>query len=469
MTPSTLRRGPPPAPEERLWNPAVETMDPEALRELQWARLRDQLAYVYERSGFYRARLDRAGARPEDVRTWEDFARVPVLTKDDLRAAQEESLRTRGHPFDGITCAPRERIVRINATSGTTGVPTLYTLTARDVAVVNEMHARKYWRAGIRPGSVMLQALSLSMFTGGLPLSQGIMHLGAAVVPVGVEGGTRRVLEFARLTRPDALVATPSFGQVLIERCPEILGRPAAELGIRRFFAAGEPGGSVPEVRSVLQAGLGARVFDHTGGGHAFHGITCEAADGMHFVSPDHCLLELVTPGSREPVAPADGAEGEMLVTFLAWEGGPFVRASFGDVIRVATTPCPCGLPGLRFSIVGRADDMLLVKGVNLFPAGVQGVVGTFVPRLTGRFQIVLSAPGPRVEPPLRLRVERAEGVEGDALQALERELVERMRATLRVRPAVEWVAPGSLPREAHKTRWIVVEPPGEGGRRGPA
>jgi phenylacetate-CoA ligase len=303
------------------------------------------------------------------------------------------------------------------------------------------------------------------MFTGGLPLSQGIMHLGAAVVPAGVEGGARRVLDLVRLTRPQAIVATPSFGEVLIERCPEALGLPLRELGIRWFFAAGEPGGSIPEVRARLEEGFGARVFDHTGGGHAFHGIACAAGGaggGMHFVSGDHCLLELVEPGTRRPIGLAEGAEGEMLVTFLAWEGGPLVRSSFGDVIRVFTRPCPCGLPGLRFVIVGRADDMLIVKGMNVFPEAVQQVIASFVPRVTGHFRIVLRDKGHRVAGDLPLRVERGEGVEGEALTRLGAEVVAQMRSQLRVRPAIEWVDPGQLPRASHKTRFVVRE--GEDG-----
>src|SRR5207244_13357351 len=152
-----------------------------------------------------------------DVRSFEDFARLPLMTKDEHRRAQAESLERYGDPLRILNCAQVDKVVRINSTSGTTGMPTLYALTAQDVGVVNEMHARKYWRAGIRPGHIMLQALSLSMFTGGLPLSDGIQHMGACVVPVGIEGGTRRVLEFTALTRPQALIATPSFGQYLID------------------------------------------------------------------------------------------------------------------------------------------------------------------------------------------------------------------------------------------------------------
>ncbi|MBX3592620.1 MAG: AMP-binding protein, partial [Burkholderiaceae bacterium] len=334
----------------RLWNEAVETLSRDAVAELQLQRLKQQVRYNYERSPAHRRKFDEVGARPEDIRGFDDFARIPVMTKDEHRRIQQESLERHGSPFTSMGCAAPEEIVRINATSGTTGVPTLYTLTAHDVAIVNEMHARKYWRAGIRPGHVMLQALSLSMFTGGLPLSQGIMHLGACVVPVGIEGGTKRVIDIARITRPHAIVATPSFGQYLVEEAPRLTGRPASELGLRWFFCAGEGGGGDPEVRRALADGFGARVFDHTGGGHAFHGISCDApagdCAGMHFVSEDHCLLELVDPATRAPIALRHGAIGEMVFTFLDWRGGPFMRYALGDLLQVWTEPCGCGMPG---------------------------------------------------------------------------------------------------------------------------
>jgi len=352
--------------------------------------------------------------------------------------------------------------VRVSATSGTTGIPTLYTLTAHDVAIVNEMHARKYWRTGIRPGDTMLQALSLSMFTGGLPLSQGIMHLGACCVPVGIEGGTKRVLEFARLTRPTALIATPSFGRYVIEEAPRHTGRPATELGLRYFFCAGEGGGGDKETRDILAEGFGARVFDHTGGGHAFHGISCECADqvegAMHFVSDDHCLLELVDPKDKTPIALTDGAMGEMVFTFLDWRGGPFMRYALGDLLQVWTSPCVCGKPGIRFKILGRTDDMLTVKGMNVYPQAIAAVIARFRPELTGAFRIRLDRPGPTVNPPLRLRVEHA-GLGPDALALLEARVTAQCRESLRVSPAFEWLPAGSIPRESGKTRLIEVVP----------
>lgn len=444
--------------DRTLWNPAIETLPPDRMAELQLDRVRRQVAYNHAHSPYYREKMAAAGVEPGDIRTLADYARVPLMDKDEHRRVQERSLAEFGSPYALLACAPPDRIVRISATSGTTGMPTLYTATKHDVGVVNEMHARKYWRAGIRPGHTMLQAVSLSMFTGGLPLSDGIQHLGACVVPVGIEGGTKRVLDFALLTRPQALIATPSFGQYLIDECPRHIGRAARELGFKWFFCVGEPGGGNPAVRRRLADGLGVKVFDHTGGGHAFHGISCDEAPeeykGMHFVSPDHCLLELVDPHTRQPVEMTDGAVGEMVFSFIDWEGGPFMRYALGDLLQVWTSPCSCGMPGIRFKIVGRTDDMLIVKGANVYPEALRKVLLEFAPRVTGHFRIRLSRPGPSVEPPLRLRIETTESDPS----GLEREFVARCRSELRVSPSIEWLAPDTLPREAHKTRYIEIE-----------
>lgn len=448
-------------PNRKLWNPAVETLSRDALAALQLERLKRQLVYNFDNSPFYRAQFEKAGAEPGDIKDFEDFARLPLMDKTDHRQAQQESLERFGNPYALLACAPADKIVRIASTSGTTGEPTLYTHTAHDVAVINEMNGRKYWRAGLRPGHAMIQAVSLSMFTGGLPVSQGVQHLGACIVPVGIEGGTDRVLQFIGLTRPQAIIATPSFGQYLIEECPKRTGKPAHELGLRLFFCAGEPGGGMPEVRKALADGFGAKVFDHTGGGHAFHGMSLdeppEVYSGMQFVSEDHCLLELVDPETREPVEQSDGAVGEMVFTFLDWEGTPFMRYALGDLIQVWDEPPGCPTPGRLFKIIGRADDMLIVKGVNVYPAAIQNEIARFRPRVTGHFRIALDAPGPRVAPPLKLRVEHGESSSADSLPALAEEIASHCRKTLRISPAIEWLPPGTLPREAKKTSLIEV------------
>jgi len=445
--------------ERKLWDEKTEMLSDDEMKALQWKRLKKQLQYDYDKSPYYKEKFKEAGLTPRDVRSFEDFQQIPIMTKNEHRKAQQESLERFGHPYGLTTCAPIEKIVRINSTSGTTGVPTLYTLTKHDVRVLNEMHSRKYWRAGLRPGNVVLQALSLSMFTGGLPLSDGLQAMGLCCVPVGIEGGTKRIIQFLELTKPQALIATPSFGEYLIEKAPSLLGKEAKELGIRWFFCAGEPGGGIPEIRRRLREGFGARVFDHTGGGHAFHGICCgqEEYQGMHFTSPDHCILEIVNPETKKPIDMVDGAMGEMVFTFIDWEGGPFLRYALGDILQVFTKPCSCGFPGIRFKIMGRADDMLIVKGVNIYPAAIKDAVVSFLPRTTGALRILLDKPGPLVKPPLKVLVEHAEGMQNDGKKALKEDLTQYMKENLRVNPEIQLTPSGSIPREMGKTKLIEI------------
>ena len=448
--------------DRKFWNAAVETLSAEQMKTLQWRRLKEQLQYNYDHSIYYRAeKFQKAGLTPEDIQSFEDFQKIPLMTKDEHRRIQKESMRRFGHPYGLITCAPREKIIRINSTSGTTGEPTLYTLTQNDINVLNEMHCRKYWRTGLRPGHIVLQALSLSMFTGGLPLSDGLQSMGLGVVPVGIEGGTRRVLDFALLAKPDVLIATPSFGEYLIEQAPKLIGQDAKELGIRWFFCAGEPGAGISSLRQRLQAGFGAKVFDHTGGGHAFHGISCESEPyaGMHFVSADHCVLELVDPQTKDSVEVAHGAMGEMVFTFIGWEGGPFMRYALGDLIQIFDGPCDCGWPEMRFKILGRADDMLIIKGVNLYPSALKGLVAELEPRTTGALRIMLEQPGPLVKPPLKVCIEYGtDDLSPDDKLRLKSDLTERIKARLRIRPDIELVPPFSLPRESGKTSLIKIK-----------
>jgi phenylacetate-CoA ligase len=446
----------------KFWNEDVETLSPQDMKALQWKRLKKQLRYNFDNSVYYREeKFQKAGLTPDDIQNFEDFQKIPLTTKDEHRQIQADSIQQFGHPYGLITCAPKEKIVRINSTSGTTGQPTLYTLTQNDINVLNEMHCRKYWRTGLRPGHIVLQALSLSMFTGGLPLSDGLQSMGLCVVPVGIEGGTRRVLDFALLTKPDVLIATPSFGEYLIEQTPKLIGKNARELGIRWFYCAGEPGAGIPSLRKKLKEGFGARVFDHTGGGHAFHGISCETEPypGMHFVSADHCILELVDPETKDPIEITNGAMGEMVFTFIGWEGGPFMRYALGDLIQIFNETCNCGWPEMRFKILGRADDMLIIKGVNLYPSALKGVVSEFEPRTTGALRIILEQPGPLVKPPLKIRIEHGlQDPSEEDKQQLMNELSDLIKNRLRVSPDIELVEPFSLPRESGKTLLIDIK-----------
>jgi phenylacetate-CoA ligase len=436
------------------WNMEVEPKlgSPE-IRKLQLTRLKAQVKYVYEHSGFHRQRFDEAGVKPEDIKSFEEFSqRVPLFTKEDWRASQEESLEKHGHALGMHLCVPREEIRLLASTTGTTGIPTFYLFTEQDLKDYCETRSRTFWRVGLRPGMTFLHAFALGMFTGGIPMIIGARHFGLNVVPVGAEAGSAKVLTFAKFTRPHAMCLTPSFAEYLIEKAPETIGMEIKELGIRILIMGGEPGAGIPEVRARLEQAYGAKVFDIQG-----PTPSCDHPEyqGMHRISDDFELRELVDPETKEPVTFEQGAKGESVMTQLTNRAAPFIRYTSGDIHQVFTQPCPCGKSGTRFKILGRTDDMLKVKGVLVYPSAVKDVVTSFVPKVTGHFRIILDEPPPRVKPPLTLKVEKGKGVKGDALKELEKKMLDEMHSKLRIRPEITWLEPDSLERASHKTKII--------------
>jgi len=434
-------------------------MDAEQLSALRDERARETVARCWDGSAFYRTRLQAAGAEPGDITSVADLERVPVLLgKDDERELQERSRSELGHPFGEHLCAPLDAVVAVASTSGTTGTPTFYAFTARDVATTDELWGRAFRFAGVRPGDTVLHGFGLSMFLAGVPVVRALERMGARPVPVGAEAGSERILRMAELVRPRALACTPSYAQYLAEQAPKLLGRPASELGIEIILCAGEPGAGLPEVRAGLREAFGARVYDLLGGAHGVMCCSCDAEPyaGMHVLGDDCAVTtQLVDQETRAPIPLTEGAIGERVKTSLHWEAQPQLRASVGDVYQVHTDTCSCGIPGLRVRVLGRTDDLLIVKGVKIYPAAVKNVVQELRPLTTGIFRIVLDAPPPRVEPPLRITVERGEGADeaGDAELAARLEKILHQRMT--VRPEITVVEAGTFERTALKEKLI--------------
>ncbi len=434
-------------------------MNAEQLSALRDERARETVARCFEGSAFYRGKLKAAGVEPGDIASVADLERLPVLLgKDDERELQERSRNELGHPFGEHLCAPLDDVVAVASTSGTTGTPTFYAFTERDVATTDELWGRAFRFAGVRPGDTVLHGFGLSMFLAGVPVVRALERMGARPVPVGAEAGSERMLRMAELVRPRALACTPSYAQYLAEQAPKLLGRPAAELGIEVILCAGEPGAGLPEVRAGLQRAFGAKVYDLLGGAHGVMCCSCEAEPyaGMHVLGEDCAITtQLVDQETRAPIPLVEGAIGERVKTSLYWEAQPQLRASVGDVYQVHTDPCTCGVPGLRVRVLGRTDDLLIVKGVKIYPAAVKNVVQELRPLTTGIFRIVLDAPPPRVEPPLRITVERGEGVDEAGGETLAAELGRILHHRMTVRPEVTVVPAGTFERTALKETLI--------------
>ncbi len=447
--------------ERRYWNSEIETMQVEELKKFQLGRLKKQLHYIYENSPFfYKKKFDEAGVHPGDIKTFDDFRNLPIFrTKEEDRLAQEESMERFGHPYGTYLCAPLEKVVHVYCTSGTSGQPSFYTYTENDMRVNDECWARTYWRAGIRPGDTVIHGFGLSVWSAGVPVVRALANMGCRPIACGAEAGTERMLMFANLTKPKALVGTPSLAEYLIEKCPQVLGKEVKELGIKSIVVAGAPGAGLPDVRKKIEEAFGAKLFDSSQGAWGLANVSCDSPEyqGLHVISEDFCIwYDIIDPDTKRAVPLENGAIGEGVITSFVQEAAPAVRYAFGDLIQVFTEPCPgCGFVGHRFKILSRVDDMLNVKGIKVYPAAVKNIVNSFVPRTSGEMRIVLDEPPPKVTPPLRMMVEHGANLSGDQLEMLRSELVERIQARLKFKPEIELVLPGTLERSTLKGKLI--------------
>jgi len=424
-----------------MLEPVVETRPWEEQLALDDASYRAQLAYLLDRSAFYREKLGLATA--EEAGGLAHVAALPLTEKHELKATA-----TPENPVGAHLCAERSEIVRIYSTSGTTGTPSYIPLTARDLDDWITGSARSYSASGITAGQRIVSTYNAGPFVAGAALAS-FDAIGLCHIPVGT-GNTERLVRAIELLRPEAAVLTPSYAAYLVEWTGE-RGVDLRGSSVERVLVAGEPGGGEPALRARLEEGWGARVTEAMGIGDI--GISlwgeCEEQHGMHLGARGFVHPELIDPATGESIPLDDGASGELVLTHLRHQAAPLLRFRTRDHVHVRTSVCPCGRTSPRVRCVGRTDDMLIVRGVNVFPTAVRDVVGAFAPRVSGHIRLRPTADGVKQEPPLPVAVELAEGVEPD--EALAETIRERIRAVLVVSTRVELVPWGSLERSEYK------------------
>ncbi len=447
---------------ERL--PELPDIRDEGFRSARMARIGSFLQRIYDRSPLYREKFDAVGIAPSQIRTWEDFRNLPIrLEKADERRSQEWSLRDRGDPLGIHLCVDPSEVLAVTGTSGTTGMPAFsYQYTRRDLDSAVELWRRASRWMGIDRGDLVFDLMGYSMGSVGVPALHAFWQLGIRAFPVPAESGSERILYLMNLFRPKHLICTPSFAEYLGERAPVMIRKPVRDLGIETIMVAGEPGGGLPAFREKIQELYGARLYDAQIGSLGICNISCPAKEytGMHQLAPDMQVWpeDIVSLSDNQPIEPVDGVSGRMLLTSFVQEARPVLKLDMGDIWQVRSDPCPhCGFRGLRYSIVGRTDDMLIVKGVNVYPSALKNVVEEFNPRVTGHFRILLDGPPPLVKPPLRLKVEHGAQIKAHQLPELAHAIKDRMHGLLKVTPEIEMVPPGSLPRTEMKTKYLEL------------
>jgi phenylacetate-CoA ligase len=417
------------------------------------AAYRAQLELLFARSAFYRGKLTAAGvASAADAGGLDAIGRLPLTEKAELRATV-----TPDEPFGTHRCAPRDELARIYSTSGTTGAPSYIPLTAGDVENWVTVSARSYAASGLRAGETVVSTYNAGPFAAGAALA-AFDRIGCCHVPVGTSGSERLAQAIAAV-RPDAVVLTPSYAAHLVEWAAAH-GVDLARSSVRRVLVAGEPGGGEPGFRARLEAGWGARVTEAMGIGDVHVSLwgECEHQDGMHLGGHGYVHPELIDPDSGAALALEDGASGELVLTHLRHRGAPLLRFRTRDHVEVRAAPCPCGRTGPRIRCVGRTDDLLIVRGVNVFPSAVREVVGSFAPAVSGSVVVVPSRAGVKQDPPLPVRVELAPG--GDGGERLANEIAARVRRLLTVQVRVELVPFGTLGRSEYKSRLVERDAP---------
>jgi phenylacetate-CoA ligase len=419
---------------------AVEARSWDEQTALDDASYKEQLAYLVERSPFYREKLGVGTAN--DAGGLADIANLPLTEKDELRATRNSE-----QPFGTQLCVEPAELVRIYSTSGTTGAPSYIPLTAGDLENWVTGSARSYAAAGIGPGDRVLTTYNAGPFVAGAALD-AFQRIGVTHVPLGT-GTSDRLLLALEALRPTAIVLTPSYAAYLLEQA-DLSGS-----SVRRVLVAGEPGGGEAVFRARLVTGWGAAVTEAMGIGDIGPSLwgECDQQAGMHLGARGFVHAELIDPATGAARSLADGAEGELVLTHLRHRAAPLLRFRTRDHVIVRTSPCACGRTAPRIRCLGRTDDMLIVRGVNVFPSAVREVVGEFAPTVSGNVIVRPRTPGVKQEPPLPVSVELARDVAPDA--ALAGSIRERLRGVLTVQTEVELVAFGDLRRSDYKSRLI--------------
>jgi phenylacetate-CoA ligase len=431
-----------------IFRPEVETRPPAEQIALDRAAFRRQMRYLFEHSAFHRAKLRHAGFASADAAGDLDrITQLPFTEKDEIRASQAAN-----PPLGSHCAAPPDSIIRIYSTSGTTGEPCYMPLTAKDLATWIEISSRAYTATGLRRGQRMASTYNAGPFVAGAAIDT-FANIGACHIPVGT-GNTERLARALQVIRPEALVCTPSYAQYLTEWL-EGRGIDPAGLGLRRISVAGEPGGGENAFRAAIEAAFGAKVCEAMGIGDISISLwgECEHQQGMHFCGGDFVHVELIDPASGEALPLEDGAEGELVYTALQREAAPPLRFRSRDHVMIWTAPCACGRRTIRTRCIGRTDDMLILRGVNLFPTAIRDVVAGFRPEVSGALLLKPTAPGTRQEPPLPIDVELAEGIA--ARDDLAEKIEAAIRAKLVVTTRVTLVPYASLPRSEYKTKLV--------------
>jgi phenylacetate-CoA ligase len=428
----------------KYWNEKIETMPSEEIQKCQLEKLKEQVKYCYNNSVFYRKKFDSVGLKPDDIQTFADLQKIPFTVKTDLKE---------NYPY-GMVAAKPDEIVEIHASSGTTGDPIVGAYTKNDVDVWQELMARSIYTAGGRSQDIIHIAYGYGLFTGGFGLHYGAQKLGARIIPIG-GGMTQRQITLMKDLDVTILACTPSFAVYLAETMANAGVVPQKQLKLRLGIFGAEPWSQ--QIRQRIEKELGIEAFD-------IYGLTelcgpgvsveCPEHNGLH-VWEDHFIVEIINPDTGESLP--DGQEGELVFTALSKTGLPILRYRSRDISKITREKCACGRTHTRMlRVTGRSDDMLIVRGVNVFPSQIEFAVMQF-PELATHYQIVLDRPGAldTFLVKIELTKQAQENTQLD-IKKLKQNIQKRIYIITGLSADIEIVKPNELPRTEGKAQRVL-------------
>jgi phenylacetate-CoA ligase len=426
-----------------IWNPEYECIDREELHALQLRRLQMTVAWVYDRVPYYRAQLDSAGVKPRHIRSLDDVHKLPFTDKSALRDT---------YPF-GMFAVPLDEVVRLHSSSGTTGKPVVVGYTRGDINTWTELTARVGAAAGVHRGDLVDMSFLYGMFTGGWGMHYGLERIGATIIPAG-SGNTERHIMMMQDFGTTVVVSTPSYALYLAE-VGEQMGVDFRDLPLRLGLFGGEPCSAA--AKREIETRLGIRATDNYGLSEVMGpGVSgeCECECGLH-IAEDHVFWELVDPATGEPVGP--GEQGELAFTSLTKEAFPVLRYRTHDLTTVTTERCECGRTLARMQRVrSRTDDMLIVRGVNVFPSQIEDVLFK-IEGVRPHYLIVVDRQKGLDD--LEVRLEVADEVFSDIMADMvtfQHNVADRLQSVLGLRAKITLVEPGSIERSAGKSKRVL-------------
>ena len=429
-----------------IWNPNKECMSTDEMRALQGRRLHKIVKYVYHNVPFYRNKLQEMDVTPDDIRSIEDIHKLPFTTKQDLRD---------NYPF-GLQAAPKSEVIRVHASSGTTGNPTIVGYTRKDIEVWSECMTRCLTAYGVSRDDIFSVAYGYGLFTGGLGAHYGVENLGAAVVPTST-GNTEKHVRLIRDLGITGIACTPSYALYLAETMDH-MGISKNDIRLRVGAFGAEPW--TESMRTEIESRLGLKGFNLYGLSEIMGpcvSYECQEQHGSH-ICEDHFFPEIIDPETLQPLP--YGEVGELVFTTLTKEGMPLLRYRTKDLCSLMNDPCPCGRTSVRMGrILGRSDDMLIIRGINVFPSQVESVVLS-MPEFAPRYLLVIDRVNNLDTLQVQVEVRQEYFTEQfdtlGALGTLEKRLANKLKSVLSISAKVQLKAPGTIERSQGKSKFVL-------------